>query len=161
MVSSRTKFFPVISLIKREEIPAYYRGADAVFGNFKLGTLSSIEREAAACSCAVLAYCTPYRPEYKDHPFLKDNDPHYVAQEIDRIVRDKEFRTRLADSQYSFILNNHGLEETVKGWNDIFQKALGNSKNQKPRRMRLFITLIISHLIWRLERYSIIKSPPT
>ena len=50
------KFIPVI---KRKEIPRYYKFADAIIGQMRAGSMGSVEREAAMCEKPVIHYTNP------------------------------------------------------------------------------------------------------
>ena len=154
IISKCPKKIELIPLIKREQMAHYYRSVDAVLGGFKLGTLSSIEREAAACRKPVLVYSTHYRPEQQHHPFLQTNDPLSIAEAIDKLVEDPQFREQLEEKQYSFILQNYGITNCLSGWREIFDDAMTIRRKKSHRR----ITLKILNLV---EKYTRLTNVPS
>ncbi len=121
------KFIPVI---KRNEIPHYYKFADAVIGQMRAGTMGSVEREAAMCGKPVIHYTNPlFRHtidgEKVNPPYLpKSNDPREIAKVIDKVVESKEFREKLAREEYEFVTELCDPDKTVIEWENLFETII-------------------------------------
>jgi len=65
----------LISLVKRSDMPKYYKFADAILGQMRTGLAGGIERDAAFCNCPIICYTDQTKPlilngEKKIPPFL-------------------------------------------------------------------------------------------
>ena len=119
----QVKFIP---LIKREEMPRYYKFADAVLGQLRAGTASGIEREAVMCRKPVICYSNSKFKDIVDNKELKNtflpnsNDPQKIADLIDEIVESKEFRDELERKEYEYVSELANPDKCAEEWDEIF-----------------------------------------
>jgi len=117
-----------IPMIKRKDMPSFYRFADAVIGQMRAGIQGGIEREAVMCGKAVVHYSDPNRKiildgEEINPPYLPhSNDPKEIAFVIDNVVESKEFRDKLFNDEYKFVMNQCDPVKAGRDWDDLFEK---------------------------------------
>lgn len=133
-IPPQVKFIPVI---KRDEVARYYTFADAVLGQMRFGSLGGIEREAALCKKPVIHYYNLSNTYLIDGvciaaPFLPNsNDPLEIAKTIDTIVQSREFRDKLAESEYEFVRNLTDPQKTAHDWDNFFEACYKKCKSIK------------------------------
>ena len=136
-------FTPIMT---REELGQYMVFADAVLGQVS-GIQADIERSGALCKKAVVHYADPKRMyiingKKVPSPFLPhSNDPKVIAETIDRIVTDKEFREKLANEEYEFVMSLSEPNMIARQWDELFEKMnkkyKKSSKNSSKTKIRL------------------------
>jgi len=139
----QVKFVPIMT---REELGRYMVFADAVLGQVS-GIQADVERSGALCKKAVVHYANPDRmylvnDKTISSPFLPhSNDPKVIAETIDRVVTDKEFREKLAEKEYQFVMNLSEPNMIVKQWDELFKKMSekyhGAAKGTSKFRLKL------------------------
>jgi glycosyltransferase involved in cell wall biosynthesis len=118
---SNVKF---IRVIPRSEIQHYYRGSDVVVGQMKIGYPGMVELEAAASGVPVTVYS-----KNSDTPFLpKRADAKELADLLDRLVEDDQFRSDYANRCRDFVISNHSLEKTAADFAAIVQMAAAHRR---------------------------------
>lgn len=113
----------IIPKIKRQDMPSYLASMDALLGQISMTSCGSTEREAALCSKPV--FC--YSPEgfSENDPFYKgSNKPKDIAEYIDRIVLDKEFREQLALTQNEWVKKIFDNTKIIQQWSEIFEESI-------------------------------------
>lgn len=153
----QVKFIP---MIKREEMPRYYRFADAVLAQMRAGIQGHVEREGVLCKRAVIHYSDPTKRVYLDGrgvnpPFLPHSqDPKELAKTIDQVVESKEFREKLLEEEYKFIIDQCNPEKAGKDWDELFEKFSIRYKiikrNSSPIKIKILniIALMVEELIY-------------
>jgi len=150
----QVKFVPIM---KRENVARYMVYADAILGQVS-GIQADVERSGALCKKPVIHYADPkilYLIDGKriPSPFLPhSNDPKSIAETIDRIVQDKEFRERLAKEEYEFVIKLSNPENVAVQWDTLFEtmaKKYGSIKKNSHQikiRFRILLFLIGNRL---------------
>jgi|APSaa5957512535_1039671.scaffolds.fasta_scaffold00120_62 glycosyltransferase involved in cell wall biosynthesis len=141
-----------IPLIKRSELGSYFKYADVILGQMRIGVQGGIERDAAYCKKPVLSYCDKEQvmtieEEEIIPPFLPNsNDPRSIAENLDKIVEDVQFREELAKKEYEYIQNLSNPEFVIKEWEDIFKKyiKIHEGVNRKTNHLKLKFEKIIA-----------------
>ncbi|RZD48633.1 MAG: hypothetical protein CXT78_01010 [Thaumarchaeota archaeon] len=141
-----------IPLIKRSELGSYFKYADAVLGQMRTGAQGGIERDAAYCKKPVVSYCDKKQvmtieKEKIIPPFLPNsNDPVIIAEFLDRIVEDRQFREELAENEYEYIQKLSNPEFVVKEWEKIFKKyvKINRGINRKTNNLKLKFEKILA-----------------
>lgn len=153
----QVKFIP---LIKWEEMPRYYRFADAVLGQMRAGIQGSIEREAVLCKRATIHYSDPTKIIYLDGkginpPYLPHSqDPKELSETIDQVVESKEFREKLLEEEYKFVIDQCDTEKAGKDWDNLFEKFFIKYKtikhNSSPVKTKILniIAFIVEEIIY-------------
>jgi glycosyltransferase involved in cell wall biosynthesis len=120
----QVKFVPIMP---REELGRYMVFADAILGQVS-GIQADVERSGALCKKAVVHYANPERmyivnDKIIPSPFLPhSNEPKMIAETIDKIVTNKEFREKLAQEEYEFVMNLSEPNMIAKQWDELFEK---------------------------------------
>jgi len=98
--------------MRRENLPAFYRGADLILGSFSqnhyYANLNLVELEAMACGAAVVA-CDKYE-------FIK-RELHGLPDFALRLLEDKKFREKYIRDSIAYVKKVHSIENlytTVK-----------------------------------------------
>jgi glycosyltransferase involved in cell wall biosynthesis len=150
-----------IPLIKRSELGSYFIYADAILGQMRSGTQGGIERDAAYCRKPVISYCDKKQVVTIDGekiipPFLPNsNSPQDLANILDRVVEDEQFREKLAENEYEYIQNLSDPELVTREWEKIFQKYVkihGNidrETNQLKLKLEKIFAEIIEKIIYK------------
>ena len=126
-INNPPKQITFIPIMTREELGRYMVFADAVLGQVS-GIQADIERSGALCKKAVIHYANPKRMyiingKKVTSPFLPhSNDPKVIAETIDRVVTDKEFREKLADEEYKFVMALSDPNMIASQWDELFEK---------------------------------------
>lgn len=151
----QVKFLPIM---KREDVAKYYVFADAVIGQMHAGYQGYVEREAALCKKPIIQYIDPDIKYFIDGeeiipPFLPNSlEPKIIAETIDRVVLDEDFRKNLAEKGFKFVMNLSGPEKIAEWWDKLFEtiSRTHNSINKNsqivPIRFRLSGFLIANRL---------------
>ena len=111
----------------REELGRYMVFADAILGQVS-GIQADVDRSGALCKKAVVHYADPERmyivnDKIIPSPFLPhSNEPKIIAETIDKIVTNKEFREKLAQEEYEFVMNLSEPNMIAKQWDELFEK---------------------------------------
>jgi len=149
----QVKFIP---LIKKNELGRYIVAVDAIMGQMRWGGQGGIEREAAYCKKPVINYTDTDFPtiidgKMIDSPFLpQSNDPKDIAEIIDKIVEDKNFRDELAKKENEYVRKISDPEKVMSDWELLFKKAI---KIQPKISRKLTISEKISKkLFFKLEK---------
>jgi len=148
-------------MIQRKDMPRYYKFADAVIGNMRIGTYGLVELEGVFCKTPVIQYTDPSMKiivNGKDvkSPFLPySNDPKTIAEVIDNIVTSKDFRDELMQKEYNFVKEIADPEKVAAWWDDLFEdlvkKHKSIKKNSSPIRikLRMLYFLIANRLYYK------------
>tara|TARA_Y100000817_G_scaffold270469_1_gene228617 strand:+ start:834 stop:2015 length:1182 start_codon:yes stop_codon:yes gene_type:complete len=154
---SRPKQVRLIPMIKRNEMPRYYKWSDAVIGNLRIGSYEYVEMEAVFSKKPVINFADPKIEIILDDkkinsPFLpKDNDPKTIAALIDKIVESKEFRDELWKSEFNIVKEITDPHKAAEWWDELFEKFAKKHKMTKntPKillKFRLWSFLISNRL---------------
>ena len=136
-INNPPKQVTFIPIMPREELGRYMVFADAILGQVS-GIQADIERSGALCKKAVIHYANPKRMyiingKKVTSPFLPhSNDPKVIAETIDRVVTDKEFREKLADEEYKFVMALSEPNMIARQWDELFEKM--NQKYKKATK---------------------------
>lgn len=149
-VPPQVKFIP---MIKREDMVRYYRYADAVLGNMRLGVHELVVFEGIFCKKPVLNYANPEikivvdGKEIKSSFLPNSNDPKEIAKTIDKLVESKEFMEKLFEEEYKFTKEIADLEKFAKWWDELFEDLVRRHKsirkNSSPFRIKLRMMLFL------------------
>ena len=148
-INNPPKQITFIPIMTREELGRYMVFADAVLGQVS-GIQADIERSGALCKKAVIHYANPKRMyiingKKVTSPFLPhSNDPKVIAETIDRIVTDKEFREKLADEEYKFVMALSEPNMIARQWDELFEKMNQKYKKAAKNSSKLKIKLRVS-----------------
>jgi len=153
----QVKFVPIM---KREDVGRYMVFADAILGQVS-GIQADVERSGALCKKAVVHYADPKLSYIIDDnrvqsPFLpKSNDIETIAETIDRIVEDKQFREKLAEEEYQFVVKLSNPDKVMEQWEILFKKMVKKyhhshkKTNAKKLKFRLYLFLIANRLYFK------------
>lgn len=117
----------LIPLIKREEMPGYYAFSDAVLGQMRIRN-GGIEREAVFCGKPVVHFSDPNESylingEEISAPFQPNsNDPKKVAEVIDKVVKDEEYRHQLYEKELKFVKALSDPKIVASEWDKLFER---------------------------------------
>ena len=148
-INNAPKQVTFIPIMTREELGRYMVFADAVLGQVS-GIQADIERSGALCKKAVIHYANPKRMyiingKKVTSPFLPhSNDPKVIAETIDRVVTDKEFREKLADEEYKFVMALSDPNMIASQWDELFEKMNQKYKKAAKNSSKLKIKLRVS-----------------
>lgn len=121
----------IIPKIKRSHLPSYYISSDTLLGQISFTSCGSIEREAALCGIPIFCY-SPHGFTNND-PFFKNNNPSSIAEHIDKIVEDKNFRKELAKIQNEWVRDTFDNKKTSIQWQEVFEEVTKDSHMPKKR----------------------------
>jgi len=150
----QVKFVPIM---KRDDVGRYMVFADAILGQVS-GIQADVERSGALCKKAVIHYADPKLSYIIDDnrvtsPFLpKSNDIKTIAETIDKVVEDKQFREKLAEEEYKFVMKLSNPNKIIAQWEELFEKMskkyhLSHKKtNSIKLKFRLWLFLIANRL---------------
>ena len=148
----------LIPMIKRKEMPNYYKWCDAIIGNLKIGSFEYVELEAVMSKKPVINFTDKkikiiYDEKEIESPFIpKDNDPEKIAEVIDKFVQSKQFRENIFEKEYEFVQKISDPEKAVKWWDSLFEKLIKeypsiNRKSSKiDVRLRMISFLVANRL---------------
>lgn len=122
----------LIPKIKREDMASYYVSVDALLGCISPAYAPGIEREAILSKIPVFCYA-PIGFTNNDPFYTKSKDPKDIADYIDRMVTDKEFRNNLISEQSTWIKNTFDSHKLSEQWMDVFNEALTNTNHYKTK----------------------------
>jgi glycosyltransferase involved in cell wall biosynthesis len=152
-INNPPKQITFIPIMPREELGRYMVFADAILGQVS-GIQADIERSGALCKKAVIHYANPKRMyiingKKVPSPFLPhSNDPKVIAETIDRVVTDKEFREKLADEEYKFVMALSEPNMIARQWDELFEKMNQKFKKASKNSSKLEIKLrVLGYLI--------------
>ena len=158
---TQVKFIP---MIKREEIARYYNHADAVLGNMRIGTYALIELEGILCKKPVLQFTNKKMKIHTngneiESPMLPiSNNPKSIAEIIDKIVLEKEFRDELLKKEYEFVKEISDPTKVAEWWDRFFEdihKKYPKIRRNSPRlkiKLRLLLILVANRLYMKKLR---------
>ena len=148
----------LIPMIKRKEMPNYYKWCDAIIGNLKIGSFEYVELEAVMSKKPVINFTDKkikiiYDEKEIESPFIpKDNDPEKIAEVIDKFVQSKQFRENIFEKEYEFVQKISDPEKAGKWWDSLFEKLIKeypsiNRKSSKiDVRLRMISFLVANRL---------------
>ena len=151
-IKNKPKKIKFIPIIKWKEIARYYVWADAVMGQMRWRH-GNIEREAVICGTPVLNYNDhneTYLINNKEciSEFLPhSNDPKELANLIDKIVEDKEFRKELHKKELEFVTKLTNKEIIVLTWDNIFVESHEKCNNINRKKFNLKILNLLSGIM--------------
>ena len=158
LIETKPPQVKLVPMIKREDMGRYYNYADAVLGNMRIGAYALIELEAINCKKPVLQYTNKKMKIFAGEKQLESpmlptsNDPHIIAEIIDKIVLDKEFREKLLDKEVEFAKEISDPIKVAEWWDAFFENI--HEKYPKIRRkssglrirLRLLLILVANRL---------------
>ncbi len=148
----------LIPMIKRKEIPKYYKWCDAVIGNLKIGSFEYVELEAVMLKKPVINFkdkkikiiCDEKEIE---SPFVpEENDPEKIAKIIDEFVLSSKFRKDIFDKQYEFVQKISDPQRAGKWWDELFENlskeysSINRSSGKTNIKLRMIGFLISNRL---------------
>jgi len=148
----------LIPMIKRKEMPNYYKWCDAIIGNLKIGSFEYVELEAVMSKKPVINFTDKkikiiYDEKEIESPFIpRDNDPEKIAEVIDKFVQSKQFRENIFEKEYEFVQKISDPEKAGKWWDSLFEKLIKeypsiNRKSSKiDVRLRMISFLVANRL---------------
>ncbi|MGB6785584.1 MAG: glycosyltransferase [Nitrosotalea sp.] len=131
---SKVRLIPLIKLV---DMPKYYAFADAVLGEMKTGHLNYTECEAILCKKPVITYNDPKWKHLAagkeiSSPFLPTSqDPLQIAELIDKVVESRDFREKLIETEYDFIMKMADPVKKAEEWDDFFEIVYKQQKSTK------------------------------
>ena len=148
----------LVPMIKREDMARYYNYADAILGNMRIGAYALVELEAINCKKPVLQYTNKKMKIFAGQKELESpmlptsNDPYIIAETIDKIVLDKEFREKLLDKEVEFAKEISDPQKVAEWWDKFFTEI--HEKYPKIRKksssfnikLRMMFILIANRL---------------
>ena len=160
LIKTKPPQVKLVPMIKREDMSRYYNHADAVLGNMRIGTYALIELEAIICKKPVIQYTNPEMKILANGKELispmipTSNDPKIIAETIDKIVLNEQFREELLNKEYNFAREISDPEKNALWWDDFFNEI--HKKYPKIRKnssgfqikIRLLLILIGNRLYW-------------
>ena len=129
----------LIAPIKKHKMSNYYAFADAIIGDMRSGHTNSIEREAVWCKKPVISYNDTNSKSLIDgkeiaSPFLPiSQDPQKLAEIIDKVVDDKDFRKKLLSEEFDYVKIISDPEKTAEEWDNLFERLNKKSKLRKNK----------------------------
>ena len=140
----------LIPMIKRKEIPSYYKWCDAVIGNLKIGSFEYVELEAVMSKKPVINFTDKkikifYDEKEIESPFIpRDNDPEKIAEVIDKFVLSEQFKEKIFEKEYEFVEKISDPEKAGKWWDSLFEKLVKDypSINRKSNKMNVKLRMV-------------------
>jgi hypothetical protein len=111
---------------------SYYVSVDALLGCISPAYAPGIEREAILSKIPVFCYA-PIGFTNNDPFYTKSKDPKDIADYIDKMVTDKEFRNNLISEQSTWIKNTFDSHKLSEQWMDVFNEALTRTNHYKTK----------------------------
>jgi len=133
----------IIPKVKRENMPNYLVSVDALLGQISKTSVGSTEREAALCNTPVFCYA-PYSFSENDPVYKESKEPRDIAEYIDRMVTDKNFRDELRKKQGEWVRSTFDNKKTIKQWLDVFEEATNKKITYKIKFRHSLIIKIIT-----------------
>jgi len=145
MIKNKPTKVKIIPKIDRSEMPTHYNSSDALLGQVSSSVCGGIEREAIVCGLPVFCYVSY---EYTENdPFCKSKEPTVIAEYLDKIVEDKNFRLELKKKQLEWTKKTFDSKRIASEWNEVLHNVIEN-KNQK--KINPFYNLVLK-LYFRRE----------
>ena len=141
----------IIPKIKRENIASYFVSVDALLGQISKTSVGSTEREAALCGLPVFCYAPDSFSE-NDPVYRESLDPKRIAEYIDKIVLDKNFRNELKRIQNKWVKKTFDNKNGIKQWNNVFQKAISKKTTYNVKFHHKIIIKIITFIEKKIHR---------
>ncbi len=140
----------LIPMIKRKEIPSYYKWCDAVIGNLKIGSFEYVELEGVMSKKPVINFTDKkikiiYDEKEIESQFIpRDNDPEKIAEVIDKIVQSEQFRQNIFEKEYEFVQKISDPEKAGKWWDSLFEKLVKDypSIHRKSNKMNVKLRMV-------------------
>lgn len=132
----------IIPKVKRDNMPSYLASADALLGQISLTSCGSTEREAALCKVPIFCYA-PFSFSEDDPFYKKSKNPSDIAEYIDRIVTDKNFREELIRIQNEWVKKTFDNNRSTSQWQEVFDEAVKQKPNYKIKlRYKIIVKLL-------------------
>ena len=149
----------LIPPIKRSEIAKYYTFADAVIANLFIGTFELVGLEGVMCGSPVIQYTNHRKKIIVDEKEIKSpflpvrNDPKSIAEVIDKIVENSEFRQKLFEDELEFVKKVADPVKCAEWWDKLFEnyaRECGSiRRNSSPLRVKLrMISFLITNRLY-------------
>lgn len=119
----------IIPKVKHEDMPNYLISADALLGQISETSIGQTEREAALCNVPVFCYA-PYSFTENEPMYRESKEPQKIAEYIDKIVADKNFRDELKRIQYDWVRKAFDNNKTLKQWQEVLENAIREKRQQ-------------------------------
>tara|TARA_B100000029_G_scaffold261088_1_gene257419 strand:- start:5766 stop:6959 length:1194 start_codon:yes stop_codon:yes gene_type:complete len=149
LLDNKPKQLKMIPPIKREEIPKYYRYADAVIANLTIGTFEMVGLESVMCGTPVIQYTDKSKKivingKEIESPFLPfSKDPKAIAEIIDKVVMEEKFRQELFENEYRFVNQVANPEKCAEWWDNLFEELITKHKTIHKNSSKIRIKLRI------------------
>jgi len=153
LIKTKPPQVKLIPMVKREDMSRYYNYADAVLGNMRIGTYALIELEGIICKKPVIQYTNPKMKIVANGKELispmvpTSNDPKIIAETIDKIVLNEQFREELLDKEYNFAREISDPKKNALWWdsffNEIHKKYPKIRKNSSSFQIKFRLLLIL------------------
>ena len=144
----------LIPMIKRKEIPSYYRWCDGVIGNLKIGSFEYVELESVICKKPVINFTDKKIPILIDDkeiesPFVPtNNEPESIAKIIDQFVLSEEFRNDLFRKEFDFVKKISDPNKAGEWWDSFFERIIGENSSIDRKSSKIDVRLrMINFLI--------------
>jgi len=137
----------LIPMIKRKEIPSYYKWCDAVIGNLKIGSFEYIELEAVMSEKPVINFTDEKIKILIDgkevkSPFIPDNnEPENIAKIIDEFVLSKEFRNDIFRKEFDFVKKISDPNKAGEWWDSLFEKIVNENPSINRKSSKIEVNL--------------------
>jgi len=156
LIRSKPEKIKLINKIERKDMPKYYSSVDAILGDMQSGHLNFTECEAVLCGKPVLCYNDPnckYLINNKENlsPFIsKNKDPEQLAELIDKLVTDNNFKNNLHEEEKEFVEEIADPHKAAKEWEEIFeiQNKNWNFKQKKDKWLRKKIKMLSYKIVF-------------
>ena len=161
LIKTKPKQIEFIPIIKRTELGKYFKYADVILGQMRVGAQGGIERDAAYCKKTVISFCDLNQQMNIDGkniqpPFLPNSkNPQVLADLLDRVVNDKKFCDELAEKEYEYVKKLSNPEKVTLDWEKIFKKYLdksnGISRKVNPMKLKMEkrIAIILEKIFYK------------
>ena len=158
LIKTKPPQVKLVPMIKREDMARYYNYADAVLGNMRIGTYALVELEGINCKKPVLQYTNKKMKIFAGEKELESpmlptsNEPDIIAETIDKMVLDDEFRKKLLQREVEFAKEISDPQKVAEWCDDFFTEI--HHKYPKIRKgssnfrikLRLLFILIANRL---------------
>lgn len=145
VLSTKPDKVKIIPKIKRENMANYLVSVDALLGQISKTSVGSTEREAALCNIPVFCYAPDSFSE-NDPVYKESLEPKRIAEYIDKMVLDKDFREKLKKIQNEWVKKTFNNENGIQQWNKVFQEAICKKRIYKVRFYHKIIIKIITFI---------------
>lgn len=132
ILKNKPESVKLIPKINREDMASYYVSVDALLGCISPAYAPGIEREAILSKIPVFCY-SPIGFTDNDPFFSKSKEPKDIADYIDKLVLDKEFRKNLQSRQTEWITKTFDSHKLSEEWIDVFEEALRKPVHYKTK----------------------------